>query len=187
MTLRGVVAGLGMLLVVACGGKTDGQEAGEIEPDALHLTLAPGQQLAPFDADAVAAARAVCTEAEGPVDVPLSGEDLALKLVGAWLHCDDQGNPWAGMQLLPDGGFAVLEDDGDGGLQAASGYFNTGNWNLQGYGPQENPSDSPDATWYLDIYCGGCAAAGAPLLERDPKRMFGHRWGGMGMWVPLGE
>jgi hypothetical protein len=27
----------------------------------------------------------------------------------------------------------------------------------------------------------------APLLERDPKRMFGHRWGGMGMWVPLGE
>lgn len=187
MTIRGIAVGLGAVLLAACGGKTNGQEAGDIEPDSLRLSLAPGQTLAPFDAGALATARVVCTEPEGPVDNPTSGADLAAKLVGAWLHCDDAGNPWAGMQLLPDGGFAILVDDDAGGLQAATGYVSTGHWDLQGYGPQENPTDSPDATWYLDIYCGGCAAAGAPVLERDPKRMFGHKWGGMGMWVPLGE
>jgi hypothetical protein len=157
-----------------------------LEPANLGLHLAPGQQTAPFDATAVSAATAICATPEGPADVPVSGADLAAKLLGGWLHCDNEGYAWRGMQLLPDGTFSVLEDDGAGGLRAVGGFSASGSWSLSGYDSQLQPSNGPGTLWYLDLYCGECAASGSPVIERDPKRLIGHRWGGMGKWAPLG-
>ncbi|WP_146645371.1 hypothetical protein [Labilithrix luteola] len=176
---------LALLFLLACSSSASDEEGDVVRYSPAASPLVADVPLAPFDAAAVAQARDACSLESGDVDPPTSGEDLAHKLTGAWLQCAPSTGGFRAMQLMTNGQFAVLEDDGAGGLVAARGFERTGHWELRGYSKQLERSAAPDALWYLDLYCGSCGASGSPVLEKNPRRLIGHRWGGMGTWSPI--
>lgn len=163
-----------LLAAAACGGQTasssgytSGVPAGLTEPD----SAAP-----PFSADEVAATRAGCTAAHGPVNPYTSSLALGEKLVGAWLHCSPDPTlapDWPGIEFTADGTVWVLIDDGSGGLVRGEGIDNQGTWDIRAYGTQENQvaDGTPGATYYLDIYGAQAAGSPVPAFETSPRRL----------------
>jgi len=174
-----------LFAVVACG-RGDDSGSVDVDPATLSLPLLASNQVAPFDAADVARARAACV-ASGDVDPIANGQDLAHKVLGAWLRCDAKpSDEHQGLQLLPAGSLAILTSDGHGGLTTMRGYDGTGRWTLAGYDAQLEHSDGPNALWYLDLSCGGCLLpSSAPAFERSPRRMKEHKWAEGGWQIPL--
>jgi hypothetical protein len=125
----------------------------------------------PFDAATVAAARASCSAAHGPVDAYQGPTELAQKLVGSWFHCDSGSgyvgaSGWPAIEFTADGLVDVLIDDGSGGLIAGMGIDNQGTWSLS----TDTSGEAPAGTWYLDIEGAGAAASTSPQFEKSPRR-----------------
>jgi hypothetical protein len=125
----------------------------------------------PFDAASVAAARASCSAAHGPVDAYQGPTELAQKLVGSWFHCDSNStfigpSGWPAVEFTADGLVYVLIDDGSGGLIAGMGIDNQGTWSLS----TDTSGEVPAGTWYLDIEGAGAAASTSPQFEKSPRR-----------------
>jgi hypothetical protein len=180
------------LALAACGGKVDtygtssslsasasgGASSGE------DASTPPHPDYAPFTAAEVMAAQARCALPEGPVEEVTQRADVISHVIGAWYRCDadsyEFGPQGPAIQLLPDFTFASLEATSDGGLAARSGYDFTGTWE-----PTNSAGSSVGAYWYIDFYCGACAAATSPAFETSPRRMKAHRWFPGGWLVPL--
>jgi hypothetical protein len=126
----------------------------------------------PFDAASVAAARASCSAAHGPVDAYQGPTELAQKLVGSWFHCGSDSSfvgpaGWLAVEFTADGFVYVLIDDGSGGLIAGMGIDNQGTWSLS----TDTSGEAPAGTWYLDIEGAGAAASTSPQFEKSPRRL----------------
>jgi hypothetical protein len=139
----------------------------------------------PFDAASVAAARASCSAAHGPVDAYQGPTELAQKLVGSWFHCDSDPtftgpSGWPAVEFTADGPVYVLIDDGSGGLIAGMGIDNQGTWSLS----TDTSGEVPAGTWYLDIRGAGAAASTSPLFEKSPRR-FDYALAVSKWFVPL--
>jgi hypothetical protein len=127
----------------------------------------------PFDAASVAAARATCNAAHGPVDPYQGPAELAQRLAGSWLHCDpntryEGPSSWPAVEFTADGLVDVLIDDGSGGLIAGMGVDNQGTWSLY---TDASGEEAPLGTWFLDITGAGAAAGTTPQFETSPRRL----------------
>ncbi|MBK6697378.1 MAG: hypothetical protein IPG50_35085 [Myxococcales bacterium] len=170
-------------LALACGGDTITAST-SFDPTTGGLQGTPPVALAPFSAAEVAGALATCAGPHGSVDEPTSAQDLATKLVGAWISCKAKSK-YDALELRADGTFAYLERQAHGDLEAATGAVDAGRWKLNGIDNQRQPADGAGAIYYLDLYCGACGASESPVLEKNPRRMVRHRWDGGPYWVPL--
>jgi hypothetical protein len=154
-----------------------------VDADLAPLTE---QQMAPFSSEDVTAARARCFAAEGPLDPVHTKRDVEVRVVRAWLVCNDGlgvisfGPLGAGIQILPDGTFSVLSEHGGGGLTAGSGYDESGTWE-----PHNAAGSSVGDIWYIDFHCGNCSSSSSPIFERDPRRIRAHFEGSASWLVPL--
>ncbi len=144
---------LASLVFVACGGHTSTGASPDASADVQSPLVGklqeagqydPGGDAGAFSASQVQAALALtANDAHGsPVNVS-DGNDEAALLVGAWVLCpteadggDDGGDGGAnvqtvfspGMILAPGGAWTRLASDGHGGLVAARGVQNQGQW-----------------------------------------------------------
>jgi hypothetical protein len=186
-------ASLAGILLAGCGGKalsaggepppaTDAGGAGDGGAEASGQGITWGvlpplppldaSMTPPFDATSVAAARAMCNAAHGPVDPYQGPTELAQKLVGSWFHCapsftSDGPSDWLAIEFTADGLVYVLIDDGSGGLIAGMGIDNQGTWSLM----TDTTGEAPPGTWFLVIMGAAANAATNPQFETSPRRL----------------